>query len=160
MRERHQFVPEAETQPDDNCTSNQCGVRRRRAYYISLYTNSLPSCAQPKPITGPITQAKALTSLIGHSTALTPSNSYLTLPPASHHVEYRTHFRIRTSTPYRGRGKRGGFGKSLRARGRGKRFTTPAPFRSREEEEEDEVDEEEWSGTTQVCEEGDEEQCG
>ncbi|KAF8699079.1 hypothetical protein RHS03_07330, partial [Rhizoctonia solani] len=48
-----------------------------------------------------------------------------------------------TSTPYRGRGKRGGFGKSLRARGRGKRFTTPAPFRSREEEEEDEVDEEE-----------------
>ncbi|CAE6409737.1 unnamed protein product [Rhizoctonia solani] len=47
------------------------------------------------------------------------------------------------STPYRGRGKRGGFGKSVRARGRGKRFTTPAPFRSREEEGEDEVDEEE-----------------
>ncbi|CAE6460859.1 unnamed protein product [Rhizoctonia solani] len=47
------------------------------------------------------------------------------------------------STSHRGRGKRGGYGKSLRARGRGKRFTTPAPFRSREEEEEDEVDEEE-----------------
>ncbi|EUC57099.1 hypothetical protein RSOL_208240 [Rhizoctonia solani AG-3 Rhs1AP] len=47
------------------------------------------------------------------------------------------------STSYRGRGKRGGHGKSVRARGRGKRFTTPAPFRSKEEEEEDEVDEEE-----------------
>ncbi|QRV90090.1 hypothetical protein RhiJN_18108 [Ceratobasidium sp. AG-Ba] len=44
--------------------------------------------------------------------------------------------------PSRGRGKRGGFGKSVRARGRGKRFTTPAPFRSNQEEEK-ELDEEE-----------------
>ncbi|KAG8711170.1 hypothetical protein FRC08_016235 [Ceratobasidium sp. 394] len=47
-----------------------------------------------------------------------------------------------SSAPTRGRGKRGGFGKSVRARGRGKRFTTPAPFRANEEEGE-EVDEEE-----------------
>ncbi|KAG9073798.1 hypothetical protein FS749_014675, partial [Ceratobasidium sp. UAMH 11750] len=47
-----------------------------------------------------------------------------------------------SSAPTRGRGKRGGFGRSVRARGRGKRFTTPAPFRANEEEGE-EVDEEE-----------------
>lgn len=47
-----------------------------------------------------------------------------------------------SSAPSRGRGKRGGFGKSVRARGRGKRFTTPAPFRVNQEEDE-EVDEEE-----------------
>lgn len=45
-------------------------------------------------------------------------------------------------TGSRGRGKRGGYGKSVRARGRGKRFTTPAPFRAKEEDDE-ELDEEE-----------------
>ncbi|KAG9118524.1 hypothetical protein FRC07_006917 [Ceratobasidium sp. 392] len=46
-----------------------------------------------------------------------------------------------SNAPRGGRGKRGEFGKSVRARDCGKRFITPAPFRANEKEEE--VDEEE-----------------